>query len=100
MATLGRGSRDRKAFRWIHAKRLDLLAADRRGRPVLAIEHQGSGHFQGDWKQRDAVKRAVLEAAGIPLLEIPAGAEKRPRELEELVFAALAQLRPAAAHAA
>lgn len=58
------------AFRSINAKRLDLLVVDSGGRPVAAIELQGSGHFQGDAMQRDRIKKEALRRAGIPLLEI------------------------------
>jgi len=61
------------AFRSISAKRLDLLVVDAGGRPVAAIELQGSGHFQGDAMQRDRIKKEALRRAGIPLLEIHDG---------------------------
>jgi hypothetical protein len=89
VCTPGRSRVERRAFGWVNAKRLDLLVADRRGWPLLAIEYQGAGHFRGDWKQRDAVKRAVLDAAGIPLVAVSAGAERHLPELEEQLIQAI-----------
>ena len=61
---------DTRAVHAIICKRVDLLIYSSSDfRPVLAIEHQGNGHFQGDWKRRDAIKRAALTRAGIALLE-------------------------------
>lgn len=59
------------AFRSINSKRSDFIVVDRRGLAVLAVEYQGGGHYQGSALQRDAVKRAVFESAGVTLIEIP-----------------------------
>jgi very-short-patch-repair endonuclease len=58
------------AFHSINAKRLDFAVFDRRGTLVVAIEYQGTGHFQGTAVQRDAIKRAAVEKAGVPFIEI------------------------------
>jgi hypothetical protein len=58
------------AYHAINAKRVDLLVIDTFGQPVLAIEHQGSGHYQSDAAARDAIKREVLRKAGVELLEV------------------------------
>ncbi len=63
-------SPDDAAFRCINAKRIDMLVIDTFGLPVVAIEHQGGGHYQGDAAARDAVKREALRRAGIDMLEI------------------------------
>lgn len=63
-------SPDDAAFRCINAKRIDMLVIDTFGQPVLAIEHQGGGHYQGDAAARDAVKREALRRAGVDMLEI------------------------------
>ena len=61
---------DSRAYSSINCKRIDLLIYSRRDfQPVLAIEHQGSGHNQGNFEGLDAVKRAALKKAGIALLE-------------------------------
>ena len=64
------GTPDRDAFRAINSKRADILVVDARGLPVAAIEVQGAGHYQGNARARDAVKRAALERAGVPLIEV------------------------------
>ena len=63
-----------RAFASINSKRVDFLVIDAFGEPRLVIEYQGSGHYQDDAEDRDAVKRLALERAGVPLLEIHQGA--------------------------
>ncbi|MBB4659145.1 DUF2726 domain-containing protein [Parvularcula dongshanensis] len=58
------------AFRAVNAKRADFLVIDAAGLPLVAIEYQGEGHYQGDAKARDAVKRAALARANIALVEL------------------------------
>lgn len=63
-------SADREGHACINAKRVDMLVVDTFNMPVVAIEHQGSGHFQNDAPARDAVKREALRRAGVELVEI------------------------------
>lgn len=63
-------SDDRAAHSAINSKRIDILVVGRDGLPVLAIEHQGSGHYQGDAAARDAVKKEALRRAGVPYVEM------------------------------
>ena len=63
-------SEDDAAFAAINAKRADMMIVDARGMPVAAVEYQGSGHWQGDARGRDAVKRAALASAGVALIEL------------------------------
>lgn len=58
------------AFRSINSKRVDMAIFDREFRLCIAIEVQGGGHWQGNARGRDAVKREVFSRAGIPLLQI------------------------------
>ncbi|WP_052715905.1 DUF2726 domain-containing protein [Devosia chinhatensis] len=83
---------DDGAFRCINAKRVDMLVIDAFSMPVLAIEHQGKGHYQGDAPARDAVKREALRRAGVEYLEIfdTFGAE----EVRGMVSAALQRATP------
>lgn len=94
VATEGRARADRDAFAWVNRKRIDLLLVDQTGFPLTAIEYQGRGHYRSDWRARDAVKRAVLDAAGIPLVEVMAGMERTPAELEAALLAEMRTLRP------
>jgi hypothetical protein len=64
-----RSAQDR-AFRAINAKRIDFGIFDGSGRIVVAIEYQGTGHYQNRAVVRDAVKREVFRKAGVCFLEI------------------------------
>ena len=61
----------RAAYASINSKRLDFAIFDRFGRLKLAVEYQGSGHYQAKTFMRDAVKREVLRKAGVPFIEVP-----------------------------
>lgn len=64
------------AFGSINSKRVDFLIIDHLGKPVLAVEYQGAGHFgntaesRKNAQERDRVKKLALEKAKIVLLEI------------------------------
>jgi len=58
------------AFRSINSKRVDALIVDRGGRPVLAVEYQGAGHYRGTAPARDAIKKEALRRAGVGYLEV------------------------------
>jgi hypothetical protein len=64
------GSDSKDGFRSINSKRVDILVVDRGGWPLLAVEYQGGGHYQGNAGARDAVKREALRRAGVKYLEI------------------------------
>lgn len=76
------------AFRSINSKRLDFAVFGPDHLLRVGIEYHGSGHNQGNAKARDAVKRAVFERAGIPLIELPA--KVRPADVETALLRALA----------
>ena len=63
-------STDTNAFRSINSKRVDMLIVDRAGWPIVAVEYQGRGHYQGSAAARDAVKKEALRKAGVQYLEI------------------------------
>lgn len=58
------------ARRSINSKRVDAVVVDRAGWPIVAIECQGSGHYQNNAAARDAVKREALRKAGVRYLEV------------------------------
>jgi hypothetical protein len=62
-------SSEQDAFRSINSKRVDILVVDRGGWPILAIEYQGNGHYQGTAAARDAVKKEALRKAGVRYME-------------------------------
>ncbi|MBY4893125.1 DUF2726 domain-containing protein [Rhodobacteraceae bacterium N5(2021)] len=57
-------------FNAFNAKRVDFLIVDADWLPIFVIEYQGSGHFQGNARDRDAIKRAVCDRAGIAFIEV------------------------------
>jgi Protein of unknown function (DUF2726) len=63
-------SPDEEAFRSINSKRVDILIVDPDSWPVLAVEYQGSGHYQGTAAARDAVKKEALRKAGVRYVEV------------------------------
>jgi hypothetical protein len=58
------------AFASINSKRADILVIDPYGWPILAVEYQGSGHYQGTAAARDAVKKEALRKAGVRYIEV------------------------------
>lgn len=61
-----------RAFRSINSKRADFVVVDAAGYPVVVVEYQGSGHYQGTAALRDAVKREACRSAGVALIEVMA----------------------------
>nr|WP_269467973.1 DUF2726 domain-containing protein [Devosia ureilytica] len=88
-------SADPSAHSSINSKRVDMLIIDTFGFAVVAIEHQGSGHYQNDAAARDAVKREALRRAGIEYLEI--FQHHQPEEICALVSGAIERSKPPAA---
>ena len=58
------------AFNRVNAKRVDYLIIDRKGFPLVAIEYQGSGHYQSNAATRDRIKREAFRLAGVPFVEV------------------------------
>ncbi|MDE1985629.1 MAG: DUF2726 domain-containing protein [Bradyrhizobium sp.] len=63
-------SQDKAAYRSINSKRVDILVVDQGGWPILAVEYQGSGHYQGTAAARDAIKKEALRKAGVRYMEV------------------------------
>jgi len=63
-------SPDHDAYSSINSKRVDILVVDQGGWPVVAVEHQGRGHYQGTSAARDAIKKEALRKAGVRYVEI------------------------------
>jgi Protein of unknown function (DUF2726) len=59
-----------RAYSAINSKRVDLLIVSRSGNPIVAIEYQGHGHYQGTAAARDAVKKEALRKAGVRYIEV------------------------------
>lgn len=63
-------SKDRMAFFSINSKRVDFLITDLYFNPVAVIEYQGSGHYKGNAKIRDEIKKVSCEKAGVMYLPV------------------------------
>jgi hypothetical protein len=74
------------AYKSINSKRVDFLIVDRRTRPMIAVEYQGGGHYQGTAEWRDKVKATALQSAGIALVEV--FPEDNPNRLHSKLSAA------------
>jgi hypothetical protein len=70
--SLGEVLESADAHHTINAKRVDMLVVDQGGWPVLAIEYQGAGHYQGNAAARDAIKKEALRRADVRYVEITA----------------------------
>ncbi|MEO7222250.1 MAG: DUF2726 domain-containing protein [Devosia sp.] len=86
-------SEDKRAHSAINAKRVDVLVVAPNGLPVLAVEYQGPGHYQGDAAARDAVKREALRKAGVAYVE--AFETDEPQEIRRKVREVLASVAAA-----
>lgn len=65
------------AFSSYNSKRVDFLLIDACGNPRLAVEYNGTGHDASpDASDRMFVKRLALKKAKIPMIEVPAKAER------------------------
>lgn len=78
---------DPEGFKTINSKRVDFCLVDKSFMPIVVIEVNGTGHYQGDALERDEVKRAAIESAGIKYIALRENEnfnEKLNRELSFL----------------
>ena len=82
-------SPDARAYSAINSKRVDLLIVSRSGDPIVAIEYQGRGHYQGTAAARDAVKKEALRKAGVRYIEVTpeSGTDKMVQEISRIAQA-------------
>mmetsp|Transcript_4142 Transcript_4142/g.7499 ORF Transcript_4142/g.7499 Transcript_4142/m.7499 type:complete len:193 (+) Transcript_4142:393-971(+) len=69
----GRGSSRSKwqtVFNVYNAKRVDFLIVGADWTPRVVIEYQGRGHYKGNARARDAIKRAVCDRADVAFMEV------------------------------
>ncbi len=76
---------DKNAWFALQGRRVDFLIIDQNFHPILAIEHQGSGHFQGDWKERDKLKQSVYRYAGIQLVKTTKSHLDQPNQVSGMI---------------
>ncbi|QIM62277.1 adenylosuccinate synthetase [Pasteurellaceae bacterium Orientalotternb1] len=62
-------SKNVMAFNLINRKRVDFLIVDQQYNPVVVIEYQGSGHYQNNAVERDAIKKECCRKANIEYIE-------------------------------
>ena len=63
-------SPNKSAYFCVNNKRVDFVIISPYGDPLVVIEYQGSGHYQGNAIQRDAVKKEVCRKAGVAFIEL------------------------------
>lgn len=63
-------SPNKNAYFCINDKRVDFVIISPYGDPLVVIEYQGGGHYQGNAVQRDAVKKEACRKAGIAFIEL------------------------------
>ncbi|MTD37409.1 DUF2726 domain-containing protein [Erwinia sp. CPCC 100877] len=60
------------AYSSINSKRVDFVIISKFGEPCIAIEYQGTGHYQKNAISRDAVKKEACRKANIRYIEFEA----------------------------
>jgi hypothetical protein len=84
------------AFGRIRQKRVDFVICDPTTmKPRFAIELDDSSHKREDRQERDEFVDKVFEAAGLPLVHIPARSEYNTQELGVVFKRALSNSKPA-----
>lgn len=77
-------TKNKYAYGTINFKRVDLLITDIEFNPLLAIEYNGSGHYDKTALERDEIKRSALESANIRCLSIRENADPAAKIVEEM----------------
>jgi hypothetical protein len=76
---------DRVAYNAINSKRVDFLIIDTEHMPIAAIEANGTGHYQNNALERDEIKRAAIESAGIKYIALRKNENPREKLERELM---------------
>jgi len=74
------------AFNVINFKRVDFCIVDKDYLPVAVIEVNGSGHYQNNALERDEIKRAAVESAGIKYIALRENENKQEKLERELIY--------------
>lgn len=87
--------RNQSARNQIDRKHVDFVICDARTmQPLLGIELDDASHQRKDRQDRDAFVDHAFDAAGLPLLHIPAARGYQPNELAEAIERKLAPTSP------
>ncbi|HTG56500.1 MAG TPA: DUF2726 domain-containing protein [Niabella sp.] len=73
------------AFNVVNYKRVDFCIVDREYMPIAVIEVNGTGHYQNNALERDEIKRAACESAGIKYVAIRENESKKEKLERELL---------------
>ncbi|MEX0775328.1 MAG: DUF2726 domain-containing protein [Phycisphaeraceae bacterium] len=89
-----RGTQQRQAhFNRIQSKHVDFLLCDRASvRPLLVIELDDASHDEPDRRERDNFLDAALQAAGLPVIHVPAQATYNTNHVRQNITEKLAEL--------
>jgi hypothetical protein len=80
----------RHYFNKISAKHIDFVLCDRNTvRPLLAIELDDASHNRSNRRKRDNFVDSACEAAGLPILRVPARATYNAEDLARSINAAI-----------
>ena len=88
---IARGTEKRQShFNRIQSKHIDFVLCDKDAvRPLLAIELDDSSHKRNDRRDRDSFVDSALQAAGLPLLRVPARKGYNPDDLRQSISDAI-----------
>ena len=88
---IARGTEKRQShFNRIQSKHIDSVLCDKNAvRPLLAIELDDSSHKRNDRRDRDSFVDSALQAAGLPLLRVPARKGYNPDDLRQSISDAI-----------
>ena len=82
--------RRQKYFNKIQAKHVDFVLADPQTlRPLLAIELDDASHQRRSRQERDTFVEMACDAAGLPILRVPAKAAYNAQDLARSINAAI-----------
>jgi hypothetical protein len=79
-------SSDGKEYWAINSKRVDFCITGKNFDPIAVIEFQGPGHINATSEERDEIKRAAVEGAGIYFIAINDGDENSVSEILNSYF--------------
>lgn len=77
-------TKNKYAYGTINMKRVDFLITDLEFNPLLAIEYNGSGHYDKTSLERDEIKRSAIESANVRYLSIRENVNPISKIREEL----------------
>jgi hypothetical protein len=68
--SLGEILASKNGYKTIQCKRVDFCITDKWFNPIMVVEYNGLGHYQGNYKERDDIKEIATTSAGIKYVAI------------------------------